>query len=257
MPPKAKYALSSMEAANEHLVGKFGPEDTEALLVAADCGATVAIVMGRMLILEPLLFSLSDAVQLEKARTYSTSLEKDSRGRSQKVRIDFIPLFSHLFSNPRTPRPEVRARLEGLAPSFSNFADLASIFDLLRSAAAQLRAFYAQFPDREDLFRQLKNPKALMTFYVLQEAKSLGVVDQMTSTDLAALGILVDIEEPSKSTKAMGDKWQEVRKAAELAGQRLAKLPTIEFSHKTISLRVELPRTTQRPFVRVLAGIGG
>jgi len=107
------------------------------------------------------------------------------------------------------------------------------------------------------VFRQLKNPKALMTAYALEEAKNLGVLDQITSTDLAALGILVDVEQPNSSTKAMGDRWQEVRKAADLARHRLDLLPGIKLSTKQFWLRAELPRTAPRAFVRVLAGIGG
>jgi hypothetical protein len=229
VPAKPKRALASLRAAHQTLDKAFGAERKLALLVAADCGAAVASTFERFCAIEPFLLALETREGIERAMVTTAASEKDDTGRRLKIKHPVIIHGGRIFSTPNVPHPELRQALAAVAPSFGVFADVLDHLQRLHDVGAQLRAFYAAHPERRDLLRQLTNDKKLMTLYVQRAVPTLGIARRLSTSELAALAIVVGVEEPSADTGKLADNWRKVRKSVGEVESALAKLPTFTF----------------------------
>jgi len=229
VPARPKRALASLSAAQETIDKAFGPEKRLALLVAADCGAAMASTFDRFCAIEPFLLDPGTQAGIEKAMVTTAASAKDGTGRRLKIKHPVIIHGGRIFTAPSVPHPELRQALAAVAPSFGVFADALDHLQRLHDVGAQLRAFYAAHPEHRDLLRQLTNHKKLMTVYVQRAAPTLGITRQFSTTELAALAIIIGIEEPGPETSKFTDNWRKVRKTAGDAEAALALLPTFRF----------------------------
>jgi hypothetical protein len=256
MPAKAKNALASLSAAHKTLDEAFGVEIKRALMVAAECGAWVAITFGRLSQLEAFLLAPSTQEAIEKALVYPNKNELDGTGRSLKVKIGFVPSLHGLFTGTDLPLPDVRKPLATLAPAFEAFADALGCFQALYGLSNQLRSFYQDHPEAEGLLKQLTNAKHLMTAYMQRAAIGLGIKGRLSTTQLAAMAIVIDIEDSGAPTAVYKARWLKVRDASRNIEGLLLQLPAVEVGTWGMKLKVELPENTERPFMKVLAGHG-
>lgn len=230
MPAKPKHALVSPSAARETLEEAFGPEKGLALIVAADCGASVARTFKRFCTIESFLLAKETREGIERAMFTTAASEKDETGyRRVKIKHPVIIHAGHIFTDAGVPHPELRQGLADLAPSLGTFADALDHLQRLYDLGTQLAAFYAAHPDRTGLLGQLSNDKKLMAVYATRAASTLGITERLTTTELAALGIVIGIEEPNSDRAQLSDNWRKVRASvAEIEGT-LKMLPSFSF----------------------------
>lgn len=93
-----------------------------------------------------------------------------------------------------------------------------------------LSAFRATNANAIGIWKKLDNPKQLMAAYVERGARILGLPpDQPTATCLAALAVVIGVDEPTTDTAKLRDNWRKVKEAVPQVLVALSDGPDLPF----------------------------